>query len=472
MPSPATIRRLVSVLALLIGFSLNAQDRAAPSGLVLTVQDAISPATSDYITRGIDRAEAEGAALVILQLDTPGGLDTAMRDIIRRILASSVPVAIYVAPSGARAASAGTYMLYAAHIAAMAPGTNLGAATPVQIGGLPDITPPQRPEPGKIGDKDKDEDAADDQAEKTPVAAPATGDAMTKKMVNDAAAYIRSLAELRGRNADWAELAVREAASLSAEQALAEGVIDIIAENLSDLIQQLDGRTLVMAGHERTLETTGLLLQYVEPDWRTELLAVISNPNVAYILLLIGIYGLFFELANPGFMVPGVIGTICLLLALYSMQVLPVSYAGLGLLLLGVAFMIAELFVPSFGALGIGGIVAFVVGSVILFDTDSPSYQVSFSVIAAVALLTVAFFFIAVRAVVKAHKRPVVAGREELIGSLGEALEDFTDLGPVRVHSETWQARANRPVRRGDQVRVVAMHGLVLEVENPQERSE
>lgn len=474
MPTLATVRRVVTVLALLLGIGLYAQEPRSPSALVLTVQDAISPATSDYITRGIDRAEAEGAALVVLQLDTPGGLDTAMRDIIRRILASSVPVVIYVAPAGARAASAGTYMLYAAHIAAMAPGTNLGAATPIQIGGLPDFTPPKHPEPGKGGEEDA-QDTSEGAAEEAPAEeaapVPASQDAMTKKMVNDATAYIRSLAELRGRNADWAELAVREAASLSAEQALAEGVIDLIAENLPDLIEQLDGRTLVIAGHERTLETTGLLLQYVEPDWRTKLLAVITNPNVAYILLLLGIYGLFFELANPGFMVPGVVGTICLLLALYSMQVLPVSYAGLGLLLLGVVFMIAELFVPSFGALGIGGVVAFIIGSVILFDTDSPSYQVSFSVIAAVAILTAAFFFIAVRAVVKAHRRPVVAGREEIVGSVGEALEDFTEDGQVRVHSETWQARATRPIHRGDRVRVVAMHGLILEVESLREES-
>ena len=420
-------------------------------GIVLNVRDAIGPATSDYIKQGLDLAAERGAELVLLQLDTPGGLDSAMRDIIQHIIASPVPVVIFVSPSGARAASAGTYMLYAAHIAAMAPGTNLGAATPVQIGGLPDLKPPAS---SKSKENESDEEVA-----------PASGDAMGKKMINDAVAYIRSLAEMRGRNADWAEQAVREAASLSAEEALKRGVIDVVASSPTDLLARIDGWTVNIAGQHILLETEGLELETIVADWRNKFLSVITNPNIAYILMLLGIYGLFFELANPGFVLPGVIGGICLLLALYAMQVLPVNYAGLGLILLGMAFMIAELFMPSFGVLGIGGFVAFIMGSIILFDIEDSNVSISLSLIVSVAVLTAGFFLVAMRLIINAQRKPVVTGAEQMLGSVGDALEDFDGTGHIHIHGETWQAESSVPVMQGDKVQVKQISGLKLMVE-------
>ena len=323
------MRRFLAVLCVALAAGLlhgEARDKA----ILLSVNDAIGPAITDYIERGLDKANEAGAEIVIIRLDTPGGLDLAMRSIIQAVIASPVPVAIHVAPSGARAASAGTYMMYAAHIAAMAPGTNLGAATPVQMGGMPGVEPPEKPAPPGAPDADDgsdDETAAQEEPGET---VPGNADAMRKKIVNDAAAYLRSLAELRGRNADWAEQAVREGASLSSEEALEAGVIDIIARDIPDLLQQVDGRTVTVQNAERTLNTGGLIVEAIEPDWRNKLLAIITNPNIAYILMLLGIYGLFFELANPGYVLPGVIGGISILLALYALQVLPVNYAGLG----------------------------------------------------------------------------------------------------------------------------------------------
>jgi membrane-bound serine protease (ClpP class) len=448
--------------------------------VLLRVADAIGPATSDYLRRGLGRAARTEAKLVVIQLDTPGGLETAMRDINRDIIASRVPVVVYVSPSGARAASAGTYMMYAAHIAAMAPATNLGAATPVQIGGAPGFEPPSPPgkekdegkEESKEAGKEGDEGAAEEEAEggAEDEQAPLPGDAMSRKMVNDAVAYIRSLAEMRGRNAEWAEKAVREAASLSADKALAEGVIDVVATDLADLLLKIDGQVVSLNGQDHTLQTTGLEIVVVEPDWRNELLSVITNPNVAYILMLLGIYGLFFELANPGFVLPGVIGAISLLLALYALQVLPVNYAGVGLILLGIAFMVAELFMPSFGALGIGGVVAFVAGSIILFDVEGGNIAVSLPLIAAAAALSAGFFLVALRLVFSAHRRPVVTGAEELVGSAGEAMEDFERNGHVHVHGETWSAETSVPVRRGQRVRITGREGLTLKIEPEEER--
>jgi len=367
-----------------------------------------------------------------------------MREIIKKIIASPVPVATYVAPGGARAASAGTYILYASHIAAMAPGTNLGAATPVQIGAPSGIS----------GDKEEPKPKGKKPAE----------DAMTQKMVNDAVAYLRGLAKMRGRNAEWAEKAVREAASLPAEEALTLKVIDLIAPDTNDLLRKLNGRTVNVLGQPVKLALTGAHIEVLAPDWRSQLLAVIANPNVAYILMLIGIYGLILEFYHPGGVAPGTIGAICLLLALYAFQVLPVNYAGLALIVLGIGLMIAEAFAPSFGVLGLGGATAFVIGSVILMDTDIPGFGVSPAVVAAFALTSVAFFVFALGMVIKSRHRPVVSGREELIGGVGVALEDFDDTGRIRIHSEIWFAHSDAPLRKGQKARVIDIDGLTLQV--------
>lgn len=422
----------------------------------LTIMDAIGPATDDYIERALESAANDKAALIVLLMDTPGGLDTAMRGIIKNITNSPIPVASYVAPTGARAASAGTYILYASHIAAMAPGTNLGAATPVSIGGNP--SPPSDKE--NEGDKEEDD--------KKP--APSDGDAKRSKAVNDAVAYIRGLAQLRGRNEEWAEKAVREAASLPARDALDLNVIDLIATDVSDLLKQIDGIEVIVLGEKRVLKTEGLIIREHEPDWRSEFLAVITNPNVAYILLMLGVYGLIFEFSNPGAFVPGTIGAIALILALYSFQVLPINYAGVGLILLGVALMVGEAFQPSFGVLGLGGVVALVFGSIILMETDAPGFGINLTLILAFAGVSAVVFMFLVGMAIRARRRPVVSGLEELVGSIAVASEDFDRQGAVVVHSESWRAEAQQPVRKGEAVRVTGIEGLILKVE-PSEKA-
>jgi membrane-bound serine protease (ClpP class) len=433
---------------------------AAPV-VVLTVSGPIAPASADFIQRGMQHAAVEGAPLVVLQLDTPGGLDTSMRQIIRAILASPVPVAVFVAPSGARAASAGTYILYASHIAAMAPGTNLGAATPVQIGGPSESEPD--PETKAKSARPPTETPSDNRDKKISKdgKGPARS-AMSRKAIHDAAAYIRALAQMRDRNAEWAELAVHEAVSLSAADALKLKVIDYVATDAADLLKQVHGRQVAILGEKIILDTASAEVRVVEPDWRTQLLAIITDPSVAYVLMLIGIYGLFFEFSNPGFVLPGVVGGICLLIAMYAFQLLPVSYAGLALILLGIAFMVAEAFLPSFGTLGIGGIVAFVVGSLMLIDSDMPGYGIPWLLIALVVTVSVVFLVLVVGMALKARHRPIVSGREELIGAEGEILEDILDEGTIRVHGELWSARSAQRLMRGQKVRVVAMEGLVL----------
>lgn len=413
----------------------------------LTINDAIGPATDDYVERAIEMATQEHAALIIIRMDTPGGLDSAMRSIIKNITNSSVPVAVYVAPTGARAASAGTYILYASHIAAMAPGTNLGAATPVQIGG---ISPT---------DFQKGKDKTDKQAPEN------NKTTLQKKVINDAVAYIRGLAQLRGRNQEWAEKAVREAASLPATDALKKNVIDIVANSTTDLLKQIDGREVFVQGQKLRLKTAGLTLKEINPDWRSRLLSVITNPNIAYILMLLGIYGLILEFYNPGSILPGTVGAICLLLAMYSFQLLPINYAGMALILLGIALMIGEAFAPSFGVLGIGGVIAFVIGSIILMDTDVPGFGIDISIIVTFAIVSIFLLVFVVGMAIKARRRPVVSGMEELLGREALVIEDFEQEGRVNIHSENWSAHCDTPLQKGQTVKVIGIDGLTLQVE-------
>ena len=445
-----------------------AADPGAGTAAVLEINGPIGPATSRYVVHGIESAHEYGSRLVVLELDTPGGLDSAMRDIIRAILASPVPVVSYVSPPGARAASAGTYILYASHVAAMAPATNLGAATPVSIGGEPEPGSPPVPAPGA--------NPAQDRNDKAPAASPPDpgggalpsnlpGSAMERKVVNDAVAYIRGLAEERGRNVEWAEQAVRGAASLSATAALQQKVIDVIARDLPELLSRIDGREVRIGDRTVKLATRGLTVVRMKPDWRTQLLAVITNPTVAYGLMLIGIWGLLLEGYNPGAVLPGVAGSVCLLIALFAFQILSVNYAGLALVVLGTAMIISEFFFPTYGSLGVGGLIAFVVGSLILFDTEVPGMSVGRPLIGAFAtmggLMIAGIVYLATRSM----RRPVATGTQGMIGETAEVVADFTGRGRVRYGGEFWNARSDAALRAGDLARIVRVEGLTLWVE-------
>jgi membrane-bound serine protease (ClpP class) len=419
-----------------------AADTPANKAYLVELDGAIGPVSQELIMRGIDNAEAEAAAMVILQMNTPGGLDHSMREIIQGILDAHVPVITFISPQGSRAASAGTYILYASHIAAMAPATNLGAATPVQLGGAP-TTPT---DPDSAGKQQGDDGKT----------------SMEKKIINDAAAYIKGLAKLRGRNEAWAEMAVREADSLTAEEALEKNVIDLVADDLSALLLQLDGREVNVKGRIVTLETKGLIIERITPDWRSSLLAIITNPNIAYILMLVGIYGLILEFSNPGIILPGVVGTICLLMSLYAFQVLPINYAGLALLGIGLAFIIAEMFVTSGGILGIGGVVAFTVGSIMLFDDKY--IAVSIPLIGGTALVSAGFMLWILKKFSTLRHRQVVSGTEYMIGRTGTVIEDFSGRGRVEVDGESWLADSDDHLTAGQQIRVEAIDKLVLTV--------
>lgn len=424
-------------------------EAAAKQAVVLEIDGAIGPAYADYLVRELQTAKPSEIGIIVLRMNTPGGLDASMRMMISAILASPIPVATYVAPNGARAASAGTYIAYACAIAAMAPGTNIGAATPVQLGA---ILRPEQPA-GQKKDQNKEKSAE-------------PADTETRKVINDATAYIRSLAELNGRNADWAVEAVRTAASIPASKALELHVIDAIADDVPDLLRKIDGRTVKVAGQLKRLETAGLEVVTVEPDWRTQVLAVITDPNVAFILMLVGVYGLIFEFLNPGTVAPGLIGTISLVVALYALNFLPINYAGAGLVLLGVGLLVAEAHIGAFGAIGIGGVVAFVIGSIMMFPSQVPGFELSRSVIAEAAVFTAGLFLFVLAMLFRSRRRVVITGMEALLGAEGEALSWEGAHGRVLVNGEIWRARAAAPLQSGARVKVIGRDGLVLVVES------
>lgn len=439
---------MVAALLAIMPAPLPAQDASSTAiAVILDIDGAIGPAAAEYVHDGLDEARSRQAAVVVLRLDTPGGLSSSMREIIRDILESHIPVITYVSPSGARAASAGTYILYASHLAAMAPSTHLGAATPVQISGG-----------GIFGGEKKDD-------EKKDAKSPDAKTAEEQKVLNDAIAYIRGLAQLRGRNAEWAEKAVREAATLTDTEAKDQHVIELIADNVADLLKQADGRTVKIGNREVTLKTSGLTAVPIAPNWRARILAIITNPTIAYLLLLAGLYGIMFEFISPGTYFPGVLGSIALLVGLYALNLLPVNYAGAGLLLLGIAMLVAEAFLPTFGVVGIGGIAAFILGSLFLFRGDAPGFQLAWQAVAAAAAASAALLVIALGAVWRAHKRQVVIGDGALLADVGQVMYWSDGQGEVQVRGERWRAISTAELHAGQRVRIVERRNLTLAVE-------
>ncbi|MGB6440226.1 MAG: nodulation protein NfeD [Methyloceanibacter sp.] len=445
------VHLLVAVIAAMPALPAKAATQRA---IILEISDAIGPAIADYIVGELRAADTTQTGLIVLRMNTPGGLDSSMREIVSAILASPVPVATYVAPNGARAASAGTYIAYASAVVGMAPGTNIGAATPVQLGVSP-FFPGGRPEQPP---------AQKNGQEKGTVGEPT--DTESRKAINDAVAYIRSLAELNGRNADWAAEAVRTAVSLPASEALKLHVVDVIADDVPDLLRKIDGRTATVAGKPERLATAGLEVLTVAPDWRTELLAIATNPNVALILMLIGVYGLLFEFINLGAVAPGLIGAISLFVALYALHLLPINYSGAALVLLGIGLMVAEAHIGAFGVIGVGGIIAFVIGAIMMFPPGTPGFELSPMVVAATVIVTASLFLLVLAMLLRSRKRLVVTGKEALLGAEGEAVAWMGRDGRVRIRGEIWRARASKPLKRGTRVKVVDRDGLVLIVES------
>ena len=412
--------------------------------VVLDIKGGIGVATADYVLSGIEHAESTNAELIVIRIDTPGGLMAPMRDIVQEILNSKVPVATYVTPAGARADSAGTYILLASHVAAMTPTTHLGAATPVFPGGSGPTT----------------EDSSDDSEPAAPTDTP-----MERKVLNDAVAYIRSLAERYDRNTEWAEMAVRDAATLTAREALEQNVVDFVAADLTDLLRQLDGLEVEIDSAFVTLATENVVIEEYEANWRIRILSTIANPETVLLLGLIGLYGLMYEGWNPGAIVPGVVGIICLLLAAYALQVLPVNYAGLALIVVGIALMTAEAFAPSFGALGIGGVAAFSFGAIIMFDSGVPGFGISITFVVVLAAVFALLFIWLIAYVLRLGKRGAVSGKDSILSGVGIAMEDFKGDGRVWLEGEAWAARSSVAIRKDQQVVVRALTGLLLEDE-------
>jgi membrane-bound serine protease (ClpP class) len=434
--------------------------------ILLNVDDAIGPAITDYIERGLDKANAAGAEIVIIRLDTPGGLDLAMRSIIQAVIASPVPVAIHVAPSGARAASAGTYMMYAAHIAAMAPGTNLGAATPVQMGGMPGMDPPEKPTPPGAPDVDGDADADDTAAEEAPgEAVPDNADAMRKKIVNDAAAYIRSFVAQRGRNVELAEKGVLESLSFTEEEAREGNLIDGIAQDLNDILTKFDGREIQrFDGQKQVLKLQNERLKAIEMTARQKVLSKVLNPNIALILGLIGLLGLYIEFSNPGLIFPGVVGGVCVFLALVAFNILPINLLGVVLILAAIVLFVLEAKVTSYGLLASLGIAVMILGSLILINSPLPELRVQLITAVGITLPFAAITIFLMRLVILAHRNKSVTGKEGMVGEIGTALTDIGSQGKVQVHGEIWQASSPQPIESGNRVRVVAVEGLTIQV--------
>ena len=457
--------KLKAIFAVILLAAAAVTARAEGTVVVLQIEGGIGVATAEYVISGIEYAEEQSAELIIIEMDTPGGLMAPMNDIIKSILASSVPIATYVTPGGARAASAGTYILMASHIAAMAPTTRLGAATPVSLTGDNPAPLPTPEAPAGSKDEKEGNNDSDDGDENQQESAEPSGSDLERKVLNDALAEIRSLAERHGRNADWAEEAVRNAATLTAREALEQNVIEFVASSRADLLTQINGHEVEIDSETVALATSNVVIEEYEPNWRIKILSAIANPEIVLLLGLIGIYGLMYEGWNPGAIVPGVVGVICLLLAAYALQVLPVNYAGLALIMVGLALMVAEAFAPSFGALGLGGIVAFVFGAIMMFDSGVPGFGISLTFVISLAILAALFIIWLVTFILKLRRRGAVSGADSIIGGIGAAMSDFTGKGKIWLEGESWVARSQVPIEKGQPVIVRGMDGLVLEVE-------